>query len=110
MTNECAEYLNRTAGRWDNSKSDAVIADMASRKMYVVAYVDCDDVGEGGKARVLGAFKSKDDAKAYVRNDMEDRCDQLAGCDITVDFDEMKILNSCEDTICNWNIEEIEVK
>ena len=41
-------------------------------KIYVVTAVDVGDSCDG-HARVLGAFKSKDDAKNYVRNDMEDR-------------------------------------
>ena len=78
-------------------------------KIYVVTAVDVGDSCDG-HARVLGAFKSKDDAKNYVRNDMEDRCDQLANTGIRVDFDQMEIVNEDEDTVCCWSIAEVEVQ
>ena len=78
-------------------------------KIYVVTAVDVGDSCDG-HARVLGAFKSKDDAKNYVRNDMEDLCDQLANTGIGVDFYQMKIVNESEDTVCCWSISEVEVQ
>ena len=78
-------------------------------KIYVVTAVDVGDSCDG-HARVLGAFKSKDDAKNYVRNDMEDMCDQLANTGIRVDFDKMEIVNDGEDTVCCWSISEVEVR
>ena len=78
-------------------------------KIYVVTAVDVGDSCDG-HARVLGAFKSKDDAKNYVRNDMEDLCDQLANTGIGVDFDKMEIVNESEDTVCCWSISEVEVQ
>ena len=79
-------------------------------KIYVVAEVDVGDSCDG-HARVLGAFKSKDDAKNYVRNDMEDRCDQLADSGIIADFDKMELVNwSDNDPVCCWSIAEVEVQ
>ena len=78
-------------------------------KIYVVTAVDVGDSCDG-HARVLGAFKNKDDAKNYVRNDMEDMCDQLANTGIRVDFDKMKIVNDGEYTVCCWSINEVEVR
>ena len=78
-------------------------------KIYVVTAVDVGDSCDG-HARVLGAFKNEADAKNYVRNDMEDRCDQLANTGIRVDFDQMEIVNEGEDTVCCWSISEVEVQ
>ena len=79
-------------------------------KIYVVIAVDVGDSCDG-HARVLGAFKNKDDAKNYVRNDMEDMCDRLANTGIRVDFDKMKIVNwSDNDLVCCWSINEVEVQ
>ena len=79
-------------------------------KIYVVAAVDVGDSSDG-RARILGAFKRKDDAKNYVRNDMEDRRDHLADCGIIADFDKMELVNwSDNDLVCCWSIEEVEVQ
>ena len=79
-------------------------------KIYVVTAVDAGDSCDG-HARVLGAFKSKDDAKNYVRNDMKDRCDQLADSGIIADFDKMELVNwSDNDPVCCWSIAEVEVQ
>ena len=79
-------------------------------KIYGVTAVDVGDSCDG-HARVLGAFKSKDDAKNYVRNDMEDRCDQLADSGIIADFDKMELVNwSDNDPVCCWSIAEVEVQ
>lgn len=85
-----------------------IIADL-TLNVYAVTAVDCGD-SCSGHSSCLGVFKSKAEAEAYVRNDMEDRCDQLAGCDIQVDFDRMEILDSCDQPICLWSIDEQEVK
>ena len=79
-------------------------------KIYVVTAVDVGDSCDG-HARVLGAFKNKDDAKNYVRNDMEDRCDQLTDSGIIADFDKMELVNwSDKDPVCCWSIAEVEVQ
>lgn len=79
-------------------------------KIYVVAEVDVGD-SSNGRARILGAFKRKDDAKNYVRNDMEDRYDKLADSGIIADFDKMELVNwSDNDLVCYWSIEEVEVQ
>lgn len=75
---------------------------------YVVTAVDCGDSCDGHPS-CLGVFSTEDDAKNYVRNDMEDRCDQLAGCDIKADFDRMEILDTCDQPICQWSVDEAEV-
>ena len=75
---------------------------------YVVTVVDngesCD-----GRARVLGCFKTEDEAKAYVRNDMENVRNYMAGCIENCDFDEMTIISENDDARC-WNIEKVEIE
>ena len=79
-------------------------------KIYVVTAVDVGDSCDC-HARVLGAFKNEADAKNYVRNDMEDRCDQLADRGIIADFDKMELVNwSDNDLVCCWSISEVEVQ
>lgn len=78
-------------------------------KIYVVTAVDfgssCDE-----NAQVLSAFKNEVDAKNYVRNDMEDYCDQHANTGIQVDFDMLLIVNEDDDIIRVWSIDEVEVQ
>lgn len=78
-------------------------------KIYVVIV---GNVGESCDChvRVLGAFKNEDDAKNYVRNDMEKYCDDHANTGIQVDFDQMEVVNEDEDTVCCWLIDKVEVK
>lgn len=78
-------------------------------KIYVVTAVDSGDSCDG-HARVLGAFKNEADAKNYVRNDMEDYCDQHANAGIQVDFDMMLIVNEDDDIVRCWSIDAVEVK
>ena len=78
-------------------------------KRWIVTAVDYgDDVD--GKARVLAACKTEDEAKAFVRNDIEEWLDNHAGQDVKADFSDM----STEFTDyfghgCEWNIEPIDV-
>ena len=72
--------------------------------------VTCVDYGEtcDGKARVLQICKSKEEAKAYVKNDIENWADDRAGENIRVDFGKMSARYvECDDG-CEWNIEESE--
>lgn len=78
-------------------------------KRYVVTAVDCGDSCDGHPS-CLGVFNTEDDAKNYVKNDIEDRCDQLAGCDIRADFDRMEILDFCDQPICQWSIDTVDVE
>lgn len=78
-------------------------------KIYVVTAADFGDSCHEN-ARILGAFKRKADAKDYVRNDMEDYCDQHANTGIQVDFDMMLIINEDDDIVRCWSIDEVEVK
>ena len=78
-------------------------------KRWIVTAVDCGDSCDGHPS-CLGCFNSEAEAKNYVRNDMEERCDQLAGCKLQVDFDKMEILDGCDQPICMWSIDDIEIE
>lgn len=78
-------------------------------KRYVVTAVDCGDSCDGHPT-CLGAFSTLIEAMAYVRSDIEDRCDQLAGCNIQVNFDKMEIIDESDQPICMWSIDEIEIE
>ena len=73
-------------------------------KLWIATYVDygenCD-----GKPRVLEVCKSKDEAIAAVRLDIENWVDERAGRNINVDFNKMSAY-FCDDrnTGCEWNI------
>lgn len=74
-------------------------------KIWIATYVDHGETCDG-KARVLDIFKSKEEASAAVRNDIEHWCDNHAGEDYAVDFDRMRTYFSENSDGCEWNIEE----
>lgn len=67
-------------------------------KVYVVTYIDSGETCDG-KPRCAGVYKTRQEAEAYVKSDIESYSDM--GYD--VDYDSM----SCEEAQCEWNIEEI---
>lgn len=81
-------------------------------KLWIATCVDSSDTCDG-KARVLEVCKSKEDAEAAVKADIEHWADERAGMPIVVDFDKMSAKYNWEtlDDVdgCDWNIEEIEV-
>lgn len=81
-------------------------------KLWIVTVVDHGETCDG-KARVLSVCSTKDEAKAYVKADIENWADERAGMPIVVDFDKMSAKydwKTLDDTDgCEWNIEEIEV-
>lgn len=75
-------------------------------KLWIVTAVDHDETCDG-KARVLEVCKSKEEANAFVRSDIEKWADDRATEDIYVDFDAMAAGYNCNaDEGCEWNIEE----
>ena len=75
-------------------------------KLWIATYVD---VGEtcDGKPRVLEVCKSKEEAVAAVRNDIEKWADDHAAENVYVDFDAMAVgYKDSTDNGCEWNIEE----
>lgn len=80
-------------------------------KLWIVTAVDYGDSCDG-KARTLGTFKTYDEAKAYVDEDIRHWGDDTIRCgqNVECDFDKMSAWDNDDDTIrCEWNIEEIEV-
>ena len=74
-------------------------------KIWIATYVDYGETCDG-KARVLGVYKSKEEATAAVRNDIEKWADDRAGESIEVDFDRMRTYFVENGNGCEWNIEE----
>ena len=75
-------------------------------KIWIATYVDHGETCDG-KARVLDVCKSKEEAEATVRADIEKWADDRATEDIYVDFDAMAAgYNRNADEGCEWNIEE----
>ena len=76
-------------------------------KRWIVTAVDHDT---DGKARVLGAFKTHEEAKNYVDEDIKEWIDQWAGEGCECDFDKMAAWYNYDDSQwCEWNIEEVEI-
>ena len=75
-------------------------------KLWIVTAVDHGETCDG-KARVLEVCKSKEEANAFVRSDIEKWADDRATEDIYVDFAAMAAgYNRNADEGCEWNIEE----
>lgn len=83
-------------------------------KLWIVTAVDHDADGNcDGKARVLGAFKSYDEARNYVNEDIKEwvdrNTDELHSCGCS--FAEMAAWHDYDDlNRCEWNITEMEVQ
>lgn len=78
------------------------------KKIWIATYVDHGETCDG-KARVLKACATKEEAQNEVRADIEKWADDRAGENIEVDFDKMSAsYQDCNDG-CEWNIEEIEI-
>ena len=75
--------------------------------------VTCVDYGEScdGKARVLKACDTKEEAEAYIRNDMEDYMDDHANEGLIANFDKWSVGYDFETDSkgCEWNAEEVEI-
>lgn len=78
-------------------------------KVWIATVVDYGETCDG-KARVLDVCKSKEEAEAVVRNDIEKWADDHAGEGVEVDFDKMSAcFDYNTDNGCEWNIEEVEL-
>lgn len=78
-------------------------------KVWIATAVDTYTTTDG-KARVLGVFKNKDEAKEFVRNDIEEWRDYHADEGVEVDFAKMSA-HYDHDTSdgCEWNVEEVDI-
>ena len=76
-------------------------------KMFIVTAVDTSDTADG-KARVLAHCSTHDEAKSFVKNDMEDFIDDAAEMNPIADFDKMSARTEDGTYGCEWNIEEVD--
>ena len=75
---------------------------------HIVTAVDTSDTSDG-KARVLKVCNTREEAKAYVRADIEKWADDRAGERVTIHFDKMSAFHNDREESCEWNIEEVEI-
>ena len=78
------------------------------KKLWITTYVDHGETCDG-KARVLKACATKEEAQNEVRADIEKWADNRAGENVEIDFDKMSASYRDRDEGCEWNIEEVEI-
>ena len=78
------------------------------KKLWIATYVDHGETCDG-KARILKACATKEEARNEVRADIEKWADDRAGENVEIDFDKMSASYRDRDEGCEWNIEEVEV-
>lgn len=79
-------------------------------KSYIVTAVDTSDTCDG-KARVLSACATPEQANEFVKRDIEKWADDRAGEGIEVDFDRMRAHYDYDSSYgCEWNIEEVDIE
>lgn len=77
-------------------------------KMFIVTAVDTSDTADG-KARILAQCATRDEAKNFVKHDMEDFIDDAAEMNPIADFDKMSVRTEDDMYGCEWNIEEVDI-
>lgn len=79
------------------------------KKIWIATYVDHGETCDG-KARVLDVCKTKEEAEAAVRTDIEKWADDRATKDIYADFDAMAAgYNGNADEGREWDITEYDI-
>lgn len=78
------------------------------KKIWIATYVDQGETCDG-KARVLKACATKEEAQNEVRADIEQWADNHAGENIEVDFSKMSAFRKDNSSRCDWNIEEVDL-
>ena len=78
------------------------------KKIWIAMYVESGETCDG-KARVLKACATKEEAQNEVRADIEKWADDRAGENVEVDIDKMSASYQDRDEGCEWRIEEVEV-
>ena len=78
------------------------------KKIWIAMYVESVETCDG-KARVLKACATKEEAQNEVRADIEKWADDRAGENVEVDFDKMSASYQDRDEGCEWCIEEVEI-
>lgn len=79
-------------------------------KRFIVTAVDHDTNGNcDGKALVLGMFKTQEEAKIYVEEDIREWIDRHAAGEFMCDFNKMSAWYVYDEAYrCEWNISEVE--
>ena len=78
------------------------------KKIWIAMYVENGETCDG-KARVLKACATKEEAQNEVRADIEKWADDRAGENVEVDFGKMSASCRDRDEGCEWRIEEVEI-
>ena len=78
------------------------------KKIWIAMYVESGETCDG-KARVLKACATKEEAQNEVQADIEKWADDRAGENIEVNFDKMSASYQDRDEGCEWYIEEVEI-
>lgn len=87
-------------------------------KRWAVTAVDTDPDGQcDGKARVIGTFRTEEEARSFALEDMREYLDGKAeqfaanpsNNDFVMDEAAMKVHDSIDANVCEWNVEEIEI-
>ena len=76
-------------------------------KTFIVTAVDISETADG-KARVLAVCNTRDEAKSFVKNDMEDFINDAAEMNPVADFEKMSVRTEDDMYGCEWNIEEVD--
>ena len=76
-------------------------------KMFIVTAVDTSDTADGN-ARVLAHCSTYDEAKSFVKNDMEDFINDADEMNPVADFEKMSVRTGDDMYGCEWNIEEVD--
>ena len=76
-------------------------------KMFIVTAVDISETVDG-KARVLAVCNTRDEAKNFVKHDMEDFINDAAEMNPVADFEKMSARTEDGMYGCEWNIEEVD--
>ena len=77
-------------------------------KIWMAMYLESGETCDG-KARVLKACATKEEALNEVQADIENWADDRAGENVEVDFDKMSVSDHDRDEGCEWCIEEVGV-
>lgn len=77
-------------------------------KKFIITAVDTSDTADG-KARVLKAVNTKQEALDFVKGDMEAFVADADGMELKVDCQKMSIATEDGNFGCEWNIEEVEM-
>jgi hypothetical protein len=78
-------------------------------KAYIVTCVDVSKFVSKPKPRVCTMCATRDEAKNYVIEDINEWADNRAGSDIEVDYENMSAgyVDGCDG--CEWSVDEIDI-